>query len=233
MKRYRIIATMEESIYPAPPDPEWKPVAEGALIYVYSNGTEASGEASIANEHNFFDVPQRRILDSLNSGLEFIDPSGSLFPLNAPSPPRNSNKTVVFDIVGLMDTNNVTYLSFNSKLFYHDMSESIIGIVLNKRSLETLKSAGGLTFSHNAYNIEEGDIVDVVFNNYDPGEHPLHLHGHNFWVMYQGKANTNNLTDPYNETVPYSEHAMIRDSATINPAAALVIRLLLIILEFG
>jgi FtsP/CotA-like multicopper oxidase with cupredoxin domain len=34
-----------------------------------------------------------------------------------------------------------------------------------------------------------GEIVEVVIINNDMGDHPIHLHGHNFWVLARGEGN--------------------------------------------
>ena len=35
----------------------------------------------------------------------------------------------------------------------------------------------------NSFVLPFGRTVDILFNNTDGGEHPMHLHGHTFWVM--------------------------------------------------
>lgn len=29
----------------------------------------------------------------------------------------------------------------------------------------------------NAFVVKQGDVVEIVINNYDPGSHPFHIHG--------------------------------------------------------
>ncbi len=29
-------------------------------------------------------------------------------------------------------------------------------------------------------------VVDLVIENFDEGNHPMHLHGHKFWILAQG-----------------------------------------------
>ncbi len=36
-------------------------------------------------------------------------------------------------------------------------------------------------FGYANYNFKNGDVLDIVINSVDTGEHPLHLHGHWFW----------------------------------------------------
>jgi len=70
--------------------------------------------------------------------------------------------------------------------------------------------------------IDYGKIVRMIFNNRDPGEHPMHLHGYKFWVLQEAApdagdynaANADlNLVNP-----------LYRDVATVNPNSFLVIQ---------
>ena len=57
-------------------------------------------------------------------------------------------------------------------------------------------------------------------NNADSGEHPLHLHGHWFWVLARGPPGGGE----YNQTIPLATHPLIRDTATVNANSYLVLR---------
>ncbi len=56
----------------------------------------------------------------------------------------------------------------------------------------TALTSGGLatnptvygTYTH-SYVLEKGQVVEIRINNVDSGTHPLHLHGHNFQVLYR------------------------------------------------
>jgi iron transport multicopper oxidase len=38
----------------------------------------------------------------------------------------------------------------------------------------------------NTFILRQGQIIDLVVNNYDDGGHPFHLHGHSFQVLHRG-----------------------------------------------
>ncbi|KAI8620075.1 Cupredoxin [Chytriomyces sp. MP71] len=38
--------------------------------------------------------------------------------------------------------------------------------------------------------LSRGEVIDLVIRNDDPGEHPFHIHGHDFWVLASGVANS-------------------------------------------
>jgi len=69
---------------------------------------------------------------------------------------------------------------------------------------------------------DDEDIVRIVFQNFDDDEHPLHLHGHKFWVLGQGNPNSG----PFNAHEDHLnlEHPVYRDTATINGLSYLVVQ---------
>ncbi|KAI8610624.1 Cupredoxin, partial [Chytriomyces sp. MP71] len=38
--------------------------------------------------------------------------------------------------------------------------------------------------------LQHNQVIDIIIRNDDPGEHPFHIHGHNFWVMASGIVNS-------------------------------------------
>jgi len=69
---------------------------------------------------------------------------------------------------------------------------------------------------------DNDDVVRFVFQNFDDDEHPLHLHGNKFWVLYQGIPDAG----PYNaeKNDLNLEHPTYRDTATVNGNSSLVIQ---------
>lgn len=53
-----------------------------------------------------------------------------------------------------------------------------------------------------------------------PAEPQLHLHGHWFWVMAQGRPNAGT----YNPSIPLNPTPILRDTATVNAGSYLVLR---------
>ncbi|KAK6337348.1 hypothetical protein TWF730_002751 [Orbilia blumenaviensis] len=80
----------------------------------------------------------------------------------------------------------------------------------------------------NIFNIDKGmvlkvdgiKVVDLLIDNYDDGNHPMHLHGHKFWVMAQGNG--------YFNASDYSaisrERRLRRDTVTIEAYGYVLIR---------
>ncbi|CCE66177.1 hypothetical protein TPHA_0P00190 [Tetrapisispora phaffii CBS 4417] len=89
----------------------------------------------------------------------------------------------------------------------------------------------------NAHVLKGGEIIEVVLNNYDPGRHPFHLHGHNFQIVQKSGAyredkdyppeEQDSITIPYNESfplMPMPDYPMIRDTVVLEPNGHVVIR---------
>ena len=68
--------------------------------------------------------------------------------------------------------------------------------------------------------LEKGQVVEIVLNNYDPGKHPFHLHGHNFQTVVRSAEEAG----PYvsNETFP--QVPMRRDTVMVRPNGNMVLR---------
>ena len=75
---------------------------------------------------------------------------------------------------------------------------------------------------YHTLHLKPGEVIDLVINNQDAYiEHPLHLHGHWFWVMARGAANSGPW-DP--KTEPLSKTPILRDTVTVNFNSYIVVR---------
>lgn len=84
----------------------------------------------------------------------------------------------------------------------------------------TTPSGPGLQQGWNIVNITApGTVVELVFNNHDDGEHPLHLHGHWFWIMARGAAGDGDYKGQ-----PYNRGTLARDTETIAATSYLILR---------
>eukprot|EP00667_Euglena_gracilis_P005467 EG_transcript_5507 len=72
--------------------------------------------------------------------------------------------------------------------------------------------------AHNVYELQAGDVVDVVLQN-GPAlngvaeQHPWHLHGHSFWLLGQGPG----TFDLKNPPTPNTAGPSVRDTVTAFP----------------
>ncbi|KAF5209073.1 ferroxidase fet3 [Clavispora lusitaniae] len=103
-------------------------------------------------------------------------------------------------------------------------------------ALYTVLSSGDLASNPTIYGsntntfvLQYGEVIEIVINNMDPGEHPFHLHGHVFQVISRSKGSDDEddpeMFDPENpEHTKYPSHPMVRDTVSVNPNGFLVIR---------
>ncbi|KAJ3319438.1 ferroxidase fet3 [Boothiomyces sp. JEL0866] len=124
-----------------------------------------------------------------------------LDPVKVPESTRTVNFEFIFQNTD-SDPVNRAYVSFdglktNNSFLFPTGTPAIVDVVQNKVLTKDLAP------SLNAVEISNGDVVDIVIISHDGGEHPLHLHGHDFWIMGQGTADSNDkiptsfdVTDP-------------------------------------
>jgi iron transport multicopper oxidase len=75
----------------------------------------------------------------------------------------------------------------------------------------------------NPYVVNFGDVVEVVINNFTPGSHPWHLHGHKFQVVARSAANVLNSGIRYDgKNLPAAP--MRRDTVGVNNGGYVVLR---------
>ncbi|KAJ6258862.1 Laccase-2 [Drechslerella dactyloides] len=68
--------------------------------------------------------------------------------------------------------------------------------------------------------IDEPKVVDLLIDNFDDGNHPMHLHGHKVWVMSQGTGYFNRSDYA---TLP-REGRLVRDTVTIEGYGYVLLR---------
>jgi FtsP/CotA-like multicopper oxidase with cupredoxin domain len=69
---------------------------------------------------------------------------------------------------------------------------------------------------------QTGEVIQIVLNNYDPGEHPIHIHGRRFYVLGRGAANMGEFNP--NRHLLNVQNPYMRDTVTVEPRSWIVIR---------
>jgi iron transport multicopper oxidase len=221
---YWIRAVMDETIYPAPPSPDWNPNVFGILYYTDSKGNLFSN--SRPSDSSFFAMDSL-LIQSIDEGKVNIDLDVPLVPLRKlykRPPTKCADKTFTFDINNLVGDDGVNFLGFNKILFLGIMDTTLLGKILNFQSYETPTKLNGIYQGYNTYKFKKGDVVDIIINNYDAAQHPIHGHGHNFYVMYQGNTNSKNYVSNNKNPFPYNRDATLRDTISVNGSSVLVLR---------
>ncbi|KAJ3026601.1 UNVERIFIED_CONTAM: hypothetical protein HDU68_005380, partial [Siphonaria sp. JEL0065] len=138
-----------------------------------------------------------------------------LEPMEVQHPPPNTQKdlTVLFEFEFAKYHNDTFQKSYPSVSILNQEKErwdtmftnSFVSIV-NESMLVQAHDLGPQWKPHpesNTVMVEYGQVVDIIIRNDDGGEHPMHLHGHTFWVMATGVANSlSNIPREFNNPNP-------------------------------
>ena len=127
--------------------------------------------------------------------------------------PQHSTKTITFAFEFAItdeEPENFARIKLNhaktSTVYKEPTIPTLFDVVYNGKNSSTLPT------TTNAIDINSGDVIDLVVFNYDGGEHPFHLHGHDFWVINLGNTpNIYNLPTQFNLVNPLK-----RDTETVS-----------------
>ncbi|CAF1557054.1 unnamed protein product, partial [Didymodactylos carnosus] len=155
------------------------------------------------------------ILKSTTQSINYIDERG-LHPFDTnDKPPAVANRTIVLNITFLVVTPTSAQAAFQGKGvpgFYQHLATSTL-FSYAQHNITLPKYA-------NAIHVKKGEAVDIVFNC-ERGQHPLHMHGHDFYVISDSKqfAGNFNASSKLNLKNPVR-----RDTFTVQSESNAVIR---------
>jgi FtsP/CotA-like multicopper oxidase with cupredoxin domain len=87
--------------------------------------------------------------------------------------------------------------TFRPNLQKPTLHRTVDGLSSHNETFNSMRSANGVNAvcydEKNDFVIQHTGvkIVDLIIQNFDEGNHPMHLHGHKFWVLGQGHVSTN------------------------------------------
>lgn len=131
---------------------------------------------------------------------------------------KKPDRTITLEVSFKNKADGINYAFFND-ISYQAPQVPTLFTALNANSTAVLDplTYGNMT---NPFIIKKGEVVDIIIKNFDTGAHPLHLHGHDFQVLYRSPADT-----PYIPTgLQYPAVPMRRDTVIINQNGSLVLR---------
>ncbi|RUS16125.1 multi-copper oxidase [Endogone sp. FLAS-F59071] len=193
---YFMRAELETSCYPVLA-PQLEAVVQGTILYVGAKAglvsTGVTGGSENVTECQDFDP-------------KLLKP---FYAEDAPVP----NQQVTLNVVFQTDALGVNRAYINNNTYTPDFAHpTLLDVWSNQTS-----------YYKNQYTIEieSEQVVEIVINNYDTGEHPFHFHGHHFYILgfgngtydAQADAKTLNLINPIR-----------RDTSTIPALGWTVIR---------
>ncbi|ODN00014.1 L-ascorbate oxidase [Orchesella cincta] len=133
-------------------------------------------------------------------------------PFDAVPAPPNFDTEKVVNIIFQNDENGLRRGSFNGHPFELPTGKPALGKLVDGIPIPEATSH---------FNMKYGDIVQVVINNPELGPHPIHLHGHHFWVVGMGHSGDGSY-DPLRHQLNLNGHR--RDTVLVKEKSWLVIR---------
>ncbi|AOW03688.1 uncharacterized protein YALI1_D08684g [Yarrowia lipolytica] len=148
----------------------------------------------------------------------------ALVPLDRQPLLPDADHTIVLNMT--MDNLNdgINYAFFNNITYTHPKVPVLYTVLSSPNGLETNREIYGS--NSNVFLLKHNEVVDVVINNQDDGEHPFHLHGRNFQVPYRSpEYDDDNMTafDPALKK-DFSPIPMRRDTVYVRPNGNFVLR---------
>ncbi|KAK0656277.1 laccase with copper binding domain [Cercophora newfieldiana] len=139
-----------------------QPIAVAALYYDGADTTKPPTSSP-------WDIPDPHTC--ANDDLEITKP---LFPMAVPEP--TFTQTMDFEL--FTNSSNITLWKFNGVSMRANYNQPML----------VQANEGNFTFpeERNVLNFYTNSSVRIVVNNKSPGSHPMHLHGHNPYILHEG-----------------------------------------------
>lgn len=184
-------------------------IKEVTGVLLYSLFSSSSSEAT-TEQFDYMNV--KTATPSISwTNLKFLNEL-DLIPYDKVRAPLGFDKNVKLDIGFMEDTHGLRRGAFNGRPFHMPMDVPQLAMLIHNKTMPE---------SLNPVYISYGQVVQVVVNNPELGPHPVHLHGHHFWVMGMGKEGQGN----YNSTKhQLSYNGYRRDTVIVKENSWLVIR---------
>ncbi|EGV61342.1 hypothetical protein PSN45_000006 [Yamadazyma tenuis] len=146
----------------------------------YSNETYQYVQESVAIEDTNGVLHNNLAGDLLDSSFIKFDPFSSS-PLDSTLKPPTGAADVTIQ-AELTRPGSTTFTIFNGVAFDGgmEMNYPILFKLQGNDSINATQAFGGSVVDAG---IKEGDVVDIIFQNTPLADHPMHLHGHTFWVI--------------------------------------------------
>lgn len=142
-------------------------------LLVYTNEEQTAPIVPMEMQH--FDYTSYVARPTLRDYNQIND--SHLVPHDRKKAPRKTDREFVVTVVRTVDRNNVHHIAFNNNTFSLPHDQPLLMSVMNNVQLP--QSASPLYIDHK-------NVVQLVVNNPSFGVHPMHLHGHTFWVLGAG-----------------------------------------------
>ncbi|KAJ3187554.1 ferroxidase fet3 [Irineochytrium annulatum] len=202
------------------------------------NGTDMNYQMHAAMNTDMFDptVTPADINPLVNATVIYASPSNPMFEgmgqpndtlddtmllmYNPPAPLLKADTQVVLAVIFQVMSDGINHGTFNNLVYTRPNVPTLFSMqTLDNASLSNPTAYGWDT---NPFVFKHMDVVEVVIDNTDGGNHPFHLHGHVFQVI---EVNPDHSYDPMNLTDPATlPPPMVRDTIVAPGGGYVVIR---------
>ena len=183
---------------------------------------------NLGTQHGNDTIDEFNYYTGSNSNVFVADTT--VFPTLFPPPAATKTYTIPLIMFANNNTNMVTMASFDGVSYVQPMTNFLLASVKKGLSLPNDTISHPLAYGpmgqgvlgFNYMQFTSNDVVQLVINNYDGGEHPIHVHGRRFYDMGRGRRYAglyNASSDVLNEVNP-----ILRDTVTVNPGSWIVLR---------
>ncbi|KAM7201928.1 multicopper like protein [Naviculisporaceae sp. PSN 640] len=178
---------------PNTPPPAKQPFAVAAVYYDNADTTKAPTSSA-------WNIPDA--VRCTNDDLAVTEP---LYPM--PLPEATFTKTM--DIAIFKNASNVTLWKFDDVSMRANYDNPVL----------LLANQGNFSYSTewNVRNFYSNTSVRIIVNNNSPTAHPMHLHGHNFYVLHEGAG-------AWDGTIVRASNPQRRDVQLVRPNGHLVLQ---------
>lgn len=152
-----------------------------------------------------------------------LDPT-LLQPLKAQAPyplsEVNDEKTIKLNIEFFADKDNINRGHINGITHRPEMQNPVL--------LRTIKGSSTFEPTENVYSLPSGNAVQFFITNKDEGEHPFHMHGHDFQIIASSKEKVDWDNSPVTyadvKKLPVVKNPIRRDTLTVPASGWVLIR---------
>lgn len=207
----------------------------------------------------FVNVIDKRMLDLVPTDLKIISTNYINYPSASDKPAPLVNEKCAFEnlVASLHPANDFLFTTIDKTPLFSDpdyrivlnltmeqLSDGVTYAFFNNLTytkpkvptLYTVFSSGELASNPviygsntNTFILQHGEVVEIVVNNMDTGNHPFHLHGHMFQLVSRSEGtddeDASQIYDPTNpEHTQFPAHPMMRDTVVVNEKGFMVLR---------
>lgn len=171
-----------------------------------------NGTAILHYTNSVLSIPQTQLSAEVPVEIDWIN----LSPIPAEAAPGPVDQELTLDIIFLPNENNVTVPYVNGINWQPLNGTNTLYEVLSG------VNASSFPVDHHVIQCNKNNVVQIILNNFDTGEHPFHLHGQYIWVLGRG-------TDgPYNASIHETQLNLVnpirRDTISVQAGGWLVFR---------